>query len=411
MAYKLDLWRKAMNTEIERRFLVKPEHLPHILRTGGTTLSQGYLSLDPVVRVRASETEAWITVKSRTTGISKQEYEYPIPVSDAWSMLELCQNKLTKTRRTLRLGNHGWEVENNTKAFYHLRTIDPNRANYQYKAFFHALGIPNVLNLIENDVGKDMTVEIASYPAYSARVASRLLSEYIKCGIIPSLRSSSDPGDIKKYLSDKLVSFHINLGVPLDFDSSEARRQKAEPQAAVLASSLSLGFSSPLRLRNKSSSFLSTWKYGQYEMVETSKTSLAKGRLELKALEVRDTSVYRLIAHSQLLGAAFFASFGTHIPHLAAEWRRFEDSINTLYNEFNIKPQQLSQKRQLSKALNMRKSPTDVLQALDIPSSRLPQFDSMNIQPFVRILLDDAARRIRKVIYRPSKTPLQTTKS
>lgn len=305
----------------------------------------------------------------------------------------------------------GWEVENNTKAFYHLRTIDPNRANYQYKAFFHALGIPNVLNLIENDVGKDMTVEIASYPAYSARVASRLLSEYIKCGIIPSLRSSSDPGDIKKYLSDKLVSFHINLGVPLDFDSSEARRQKAEPQAAVLASSLSLGFSSPLRLRNKSSSFLSTWKYGQYEMVETSKTSLAKGRLELKALEVRDTSVYRLIAHSQLLGAAFFASFGTHIPHLAAEWRRFEDSINTLYNEFNIKPQQLSQKRQLSKALNMRKSPTDVLQALDIPSSRLPQFDSMNIQPFVRILLDDAARRIRKVIYRPSKTPLQTTKS
>jgi hypothetical protein len=146
-------------------------------------------------------------------------------------------------------------------------------------------------------------------------------------------------------------------------------------------------------------------------MVETSKTSLAKGRLELKALEVRDTSVYRLIAHSQLLGAAFFASFGTHIPHLAAEWRRFEDSINTLYNEFNIKPQQLSQKRQLSKALNMRKSPTDVLQALDIPSSRLPQFDSMNIQPFVRILLDDAARRIRKVIYRPSKTPLQTTKS
>jgi CYTH domain-containing protein len=100
-----------MNTEIERRFLVKPEHLPHILRTGGTTLSQGYLSLDPVVRVRASETEAWITVKSRTTGISKQEYEYPIPVSDAWSMLELCQNKLTKTRRTLRLGNHVWEVD------------------------------------------------------------------------------------------------------------------------------------------------------------------------------------------------------------------------------------------------------------------------------------------------------------
>lgn len=99
------------NTEIERKFLVKVDQLPKQAKTGGTKFLQGYLSLEPVVRVRASTQVAWITIKGPTTGISKPEFEYQIPVQDAWGMLELCQHKLTKTRRKLLVGEHTWEVD------------------------------------------------------------------------------------------------------------------------------------------------------------------------------------------------------------------------------------------------------------------------------------------------------------
>ncbi|MEM7453920.1 MAG: CYTH domain-containing protein [Planctomycetota bacterium] len=100
-----------MAVEIERKFLVCGDGWksaePVLFR-------QGYLSTDKnrVVRVRIAGDSAWLTVKSLTSMMSRDEFEYPVPVSDADAMLKLCEGPLIeKYRRNIPLANHIWEVD------------------------------------------------------------------------------------------------------------------------------------------------------------------------------------------------------------------------------------------------------------------------------------------------------------
>ena len=93
-----------MATEIERRFLVRPELLPRPLPRG-EKIEQGYLSVEPVVRVRISSssrgTRARLTVKGPGL-LKRSEFEYEIPVRDARALLKLCGGRtITKIRRVL----------------------------------------------------------------------------------------------------------------------------------------------------------------------------------------------------------------------------------------------------------------------------------------------------------------------
>lgn len=102
-----------MSTEIERKFLVSGDDW----RDGdpGRRIRQGYLSVDPAraVRVRTAGDRAWLTVKGATSGVSRQEFDYPIPLADAQQMLDtLCHQPLIdKTRHNIRHGVHLWEVD------------------------------------------------------------------------------------------------------------------------------------------------------------------------------------------------------------------------------------------------------------------------------------------------------------
>lgn len=102
-----------MGVEIERKFLVEGE----AWRTLGqsTLLRQGYLSLDPArtVRVRIDGERAFITIKGKSVGASRGEWEYPIPVLEAAELLDgLCQQPLVeKVRHRIASGPHTWEVD------------------------------------------------------------------------------------------------------------------------------------------------------------------------------------------------------------------------------------------------------------------------------------------------------------
>jgi adenylate cyclase len=102
----------AMGTEIERKFLVKPGW-PR--PAGGTFLSQGYVSLAPerTVRVRVAGDRAFLTLKGKTQGLARSEFEYEIPVPDAREILrELCElPPVEKTRHELPHAGHLWEVD------------------------------------------------------------------------------------------------------------------------------------------------------------------------------------------------------------------------------------------------------------------------------------------------------------
>ena len=80
-----------MKREIERKYLVRGSRWREGAR--GVNCRQGYLStdVDRTVRVRVMGDRAFLTVKGRSAGSVRAEYEYPIPVEDAAYLLEnLC---------------------------------------------------------------------------------------------------------------------------------------------------------------------------------------------------------------------------------------------------------------------------------------------------------------------------------
>jgi len=99
-------------TEIERKFLVDAEKISDVKFSDSETIAQGYLSTNPTVRVRLKNNRGYLTIKSATVGISRQEFEYEIPAADAEELLKLCgTNVLKKIRRKIFHGGHLWEVD------------------------------------------------------------------------------------------------------------------------------------------------------------------------------------------------------------------------------------------------------------------------------------------------------------
>ncbi|MGC9324880.1 MAG: CYTH domain-containing protein [Desulfomonilia bacterium] len=102
-----------MAKEIERKFLVDMERLqPH---GRGVDIRQGFIPTEghTVVRIRITGEEAYLTIKGKSTGPVRSEFEYPIPVSEASEMLnELCERPfIDKTRYSLNFSGNTWEVD------------------------------------------------------------------------------------------------------------------------------------------------------------------------------------------------------------------------------------------------------------------------------------------------------------
>lgn len=103
-----------MAKEIERKFLLKNSSWQEFADEG-MLYSQGYLvgSKDASVRIRIQGDHAFINIKSATIDISRQEFEYEIPVDEATEMLEtLCEKPLiSKKRHLIKTETHIWEID------------------------------------------------------------------------------------------------------------------------------------------------------------------------------------------------------------------------------------------------------------------------------------------------------------
>jgi adenylate cyclase len=103
-----------MAKEIERKFLVKGEFMKMAVRD--INITQSYLSIDPekTLRIRIADKKAFLTIKTRSSGksITRNEWEFPIPYSEAEEMMKLClPGKIVKTRYIVPSGNHKFEVD------------------------------------------------------------------------------------------------------------------------------------------------------------------------------------------------------------------------------------------------------------------------------------------------------------
>lgn len=102
-----------MGSEIERKFLVIDDAYKQDAKV--THIRQGYLctSVESVVRVRIYGDKGYLTIKGKQENYTRKEFEYEIPFSDAYQMLEgLCAGtQIEKNRYELLFEQKLWIVD------------------------------------------------------------------------------------------------------------------------------------------------------------------------------------------------------------------------------------------------------------------------------------------------------------
>ena len=100
--------------EIEYKFLVNTEEWAKIEKPSPTLIVQGYISksVNSTVRVRVKGDKGYLTIKGKTEGIRRSEFEYEIPLNEAESMIELFTDKhIRKFRYEINIEGKTWEID------------------------------------------------------------------------------------------------------------------------------------------------------------------------------------------------------------------------------------------------------------------------------------------------------------
>lgn len=103
-----------MPIEIERKFLVDHAKWKTIQKGEGTLYEQGYMMIEQgkTIRVRLAGEQGFLTIKGKTTGLSRPEFEYEIPQTEAKELLNhFCLSKILKRRYEIEHAGHLWEVD------------------------------------------------------------------------------------------------------------------------------------------------------------------------------------------------------------------------------------------------------------------------------------------------------------
>jgi len=109
-----DLRYRDMAKEIERKFLIKGDFKPFVIRQ--IRIKQGYISsvMERSVRVRIKDDKGYLTIKGAgsVSGASRFEWETEISLSDAEDLLSLCEpGFIDKTRNLVPAGDFVFEVD------------------------------------------------------------------------------------------------------------------------------------------------------------------------------------------------------------------------------------------------------------------------------------------------------------
>ncbi|MCZ4225478.1 CYTH domain-containing protein [Pedobacter rhodius] len=103
-----------MGKEIERKFLINYPEWERLVKPFGKQLRQGYILTNPdkTIRIRVADAKGWLTIKGISTGATRLEYEYEIPLEEAIELLDnFSENELEKTRYEINFEGKLWEVD------------------------------------------------------------------------------------------------------------------------------------------------------------------------------------------------------------------------------------------------------------------------------------------------------------
>ena len=109
-----------MAIEIERKFMLandswregieRSEPLAQGYLVGAQALRAGHARAS--VRARLAGDKAWLNIKAATAGIARTEFDYPIPLADAKTLLDsLCDGVVEKVRHHVRVEGVLFEID------------------------------------------------------------------------------------------------------------------------------------------------------------------------------------------------------------------------------------------------------------------------------------------------------------
>ena len=102
-----------MALEIERKFLLKNDNWKALVKEE-ILIKQGYLNSEKerTVRVRTYGDKGVITIKGKTNNLTRKEFEYAIPLTEALQMLEIAEKPLIEKTRFIVINNgNTWEID------------------------------------------------------------------------------------------------------------------------------------------------------------------------------------------------------------------------------------------------------------------------------------------------------------
>ncbi|MDB9741228.1 CYTH domain-containing protein [Akkermansiaceae bacterium] len=102
-----------MAKEIEHKFLVRSDDWK-ATSTEGKIYRQAYMASNPTVRIRiVDETTGILTLKTKIVGITREEFEYEVPLEDAQVMMaSFTSGEIVEKRRHLCVvGGKTWEID------------------------------------------------------------------------------------------------------------------------------------------------------------------------------------------------------------------------------------------------------------------------------------------------------------
>lgn len=102
-----------MPKEIERKYRLKNDDWKAQI-SAQKHIQQAYLNTasERTVRVRVQNQEGRLTIKGKSVGITRAEYEYAIPYEEALELLQLCeQAPIIKTRFIVLFAGAKWEID------------------------------------------------------------------------------------------------------------------------------------------------------------------------------------------------------------------------------------------------------------------------------------------------------------
>lgn len=123
-----------MAVEIEKKFLLTNDEWKK--DSTSDIYFQGYIlsGTGKTVRVRIAGEKGFLTIKGKHSGISRMEFEYPIPLEDARLLLqEMCEQPIIhKKRYKVEYGGFIWEIdeffgENNGLVMAEIELDDENQ--------------------------------------------------------------------------------------------------------------------------------------------------------------------------------------------------------------------------------------------------------------------------------------------